>query len=821
LADKDFKVKNKLFVNGLSNASGVILATNNNLDSSTTLPTQYGGTGTTTSPNAGQIPYSSSGTNYAPTDLSSLTISSSGGSTITAASASTKGLIIKGAASQSANLQEWQDSSGTAYTYIGSPITTGQGPSIPLVFSSSGVGQIKWGNNTVWSIGLISGQTNVMYPYSYDRVALIVKGVSSQTGDLQQWRQSNDTVGTKIGSYGELIGSNLLANSIGPTISGVMWGVTAGLSSYVPVVIRGAASQTADLQQWQNSAGTVNARIDAYGTFQNGTASGYGAWINVQPKLASDKGIIIRGAASQSADLQQWQDSAGTVLASISATGKITSSVDASINGITIGLGSATSASRNIAIGLYAGESFGANDQNIAVGYASGRYNYGADNVFVGTLAGVINGGGGGNNNVYLGTQSGYSGVGSGNIMIGYQAGQNTSGSNKLVIANSNTSTPLIGGDFSAKTLTFAGNVTVTSQATGTVGITVKGADSQTADLQQFQGSTGTVLAKINQSGFYFGPGLRDINNNGSYINLTASGTILVGTQSTTIVPITVRGLASQTANLQEWQNSSGTANAAISSSGDYLALNGTLLRASTASVYGSLQLQDGGTNQTILNPYTAGLLINNSGVTGMTVVRVRGASGQTANLQEWQNSSGTVLASISAAGNLTVQDITVNGTTTTINSTTLTVDDKNIELASVASPTDTTADGAGITIKGATDKTFNWVQSTGAFTSSEPIYTPALSVSGNSVSSNITLAAGKRYFVDTTSARTLTLPASPTLADTIEIYDASGAAATNNITVNSNSGKINGTVQDLTVDTNGAAFSLVYTGSTYGWVVR
>ena len=88
MADKDFKVKNKLFVNGLSNASGVILATNNNLDSSTTLPTQYGGTGTTTSPNAGQIPYSSSGTNYAPTDLSSLTISSSGGSTITTSSLS-------------------------------------------------------------------------------------------------------------------------------------------------------------------------------------------------------------------------------------------------------------------------------------------------------------------------------------------------------------------------------------------------------------------------------------------------------------------------------------------------------------------------------------------------------------------------------------------------------------------------------------------------------------------------------------------------------------------------------------------------------------
>jgi len=72
LADKDFKVKNKLFVNGLSHNSGVIIATNNNLDSHTTVPTQYGGTGTTTSPNAGQVLYSVSGTSYAPTTLADL-----------------------------------------------------------------------------------------------------------------------------------------------------------------------------------------------------------------------------------------------------------------------------------------------------------------------------------------------------------------------------------------------------------------------------------------------------------------------------------------------------------------------------------------------------------------------------------------------------------------------------------------------------------------------------------------------------------------------------------------------------------------------------
>jgi len=66
--------------------------------------------------------------------------------------------------------------------------------------------------------------------------------------------------------------------------------------------------------------------------------------------------------------------------------------------------------------------------------------------------------------------------------------------------------------------------------------------------------------------------------------------------------------------------------------------------------------------------------------------------------------------------------DLTVNGTTTTLNSTTLTVDDKNIELGSVATPSDATADGGGITLKGATDKTINWVDATDAWTLSEHV---------------------------------------------------------------------------------------------------
>jgi hypothetical protein len=74
-------------------------------------------------------------------------------------------------------------------------------------------------------------------------------------------------------------------------------------------------------------------------------------------------------------------------------------------------------------------------------------------------------------------------------------------------------------------------------------------------------------------------------------------------------------------------------------------------------------------------------------------------------------------LASVVIRGNLTVE-----GTTTTVNSTTISVDDKNIELGAVDTPTDTTADGGGITLKGATDKTILWENDNDAWEFSEHI---------------------------------------------------------------------------------------------------
>ena len=73
MADKNFKVKNKLVLNGLAGNAGPLVADSSNVvDSTPYIATQYGGTGTTTSPSSGQVLYSASGTTYAPTLFSTL-----------------------------------------------------------------------------------------------------------------------------------------------------------------------------------------------------------------------------------------------------------------------------------------------------------------------------------------------------------------------------------------------------------------------------------------------------------------------------------------------------------------------------------------------------------------------------------------------------------------------------------------------------------------------------------------------------------------------------------------------------------------------------
>ena len=83
---------------------------------------------------------------------------------------------------------------------------------------------------------------------------------------------------------------------------------------------------------------------------------------------------------------------------------------------------------------------------------------------------------------------------------------------------------------------------------------------------------------------------------------------------------------------------------------------------------------------------------------------------------------------------------------------------------------------------------------------------------------SNINVLAGHRYFIDTSAARTLTLPATPAVGDEIHFIDSIGSAETYATTVLNNGEKIDGILDTLELNMNFYNARLIYTGSSYGW---
>ena len=159
----------------------------------------------------------------------------------------------------------------------------------------------------------------------------------------------------------------------------------------------------------------------------------------------------------------------------------------------------------------------------------------------------------------------------------------------------------------------------------------------------------------------------------------------------------------------------------------------GRITSASTASISTDLTVGgDSGSDETISTGETLTVSGGTNVTTTMSTNEVSVALDSNISLGTIALTGGmTVGAGLTIAG-----DLTVNGTTTTINSTTISVDDKNIELGSTSSPTDASADGGGITLKGTSDHTFNWIDATDAWTSSE----------------HMNLASGKGYMLNGTT---------------------------------------------------------------------
>ncbi|HAQ61553.1 TPA: hypothetical protein DCR49_06085 [Candidatus Delongbacteria bacterium] len=151
------------------------------------------------------------------------------------------------------------------------------------------------------------------------------------------------------------------------------------------------------------------------------------------------------------------------------------------------------------------GNGSGTGSSNTYLGYLSGAYTTsGSSNLMLGDRAGYnIRAG---SNNVSLGFRAGYSNqAGVGNVLIGYEAGFSETGSNKLYIANSSTSTPLIGGTFPNTDLTFTANTVTVNHTSGiSNGLYIKNA-SYSNNWHFYQYSTGGLYLYYNgiQRGFW------------------------------------------------------------------------------------------------------------------------------------------------------------------------------------------------------------------------------------------------------------------------------------------------------------------------------
>jgi len=277
-----------------------------------------------------------------------------------------------------------------------------------------------------------------------------------------------------------------------------------------------------------------------------------------------------------------------------------------------------------------------------------------------------------------------------------------------------------LGGDLSGSaTVTNLGNATLT--ATIAANSVALGADTSGDYVASLVAGTGVTLS----------------NNSGE----TATPTIAIGQAVATSDSPTFAGLTINGSSVVFEGSSSDDHETTITVTDPTADRTITIPNATgTVALLGTIAL---GTDTTgnYMSDLTAG--------TGVTITHTPG-EGSNATIaigQAVATNSNVQFNNVSAGGDVTITgNLTVNGTTTTVNSTTITVDDKNLELGSIDSPTDASADGGGITLKGATDKTFNWVDATDSWTSSEHLNLltgKEFKINGTSVLSSTTLGSG------------------------------------------------------------------------------
>lgn len=162
-----------------------------------------------------------------------------------------------------------------------------------------------------------------VYHYGVDNYTVQPIPDDSIEGNFRSLDSRIDTLELSLGNIeGGLV--KLISQSSSPNI------ITGETVSTIPLTIKAIASQTASLQQWQNSSSSAVASIATSGYFATIGYASIGSInqvattaLNINIINPSNKGIVVRASASQTGNLQEWQNSAGTNLGWVDKSGSI------------------------------------------------------------------------------------------------------------------------------------------------------------------------------------------------------------------------------------------------------------------------------------------------------------------------------------------------------------------------------------------------------------------------------------------------------------------------------------------------------------------
>ena len=558
----------------------------------------------------------------------------------------TSGTVTSASTAQQAGTAVFADTSGTA-TYA---TTSGTAVTISGTITTSQVSDFASG--TVASAGTAQQAGTAVFATNASTAVTI-------SGSIAQSQVTN--LVTDLAGKANLAGGNAFTGA--QTVTGTV-------TSSDVLRITGASGQSGAFFQVNSNAGANLFRVNSsgfgmspLGFISGGSTQAGTTATSIYATSASNIGAVIRGAASQSANLLELQDSAANILTrvssagaliinntgaasallsitgtgggvmSVSQTGAISTNAGLTVNGGTSALGGFHSASATPV--LVVGATNQVADLQIwrtLAGTTLGGRNANAQ-IFTGSTAPIqtavgagINGVTGNGTTVTFSTTNAHGLANGDRVTIagltpaGYNGTYIISGVSTFSFNIANTTTGTATG---SGTVSVDAQASITSRSAGTISLQVRGATSQAADLLRFVNAGGTTLSWFNAGGSLF------MGGSGTLIS-AVSGRAAFITNDATQVPMLIRGAASQSANLLELQNSAATILTRVSASGSILT-SARITAGSTATAPAQI-------TSFITDPAIVGL-------------QIQGAASQSANLQEWQNSAGIVLAKVGSGG--------------------------------------------------------------------------------------------------------------------------------------------------------------------------